>query len=275
MTTGDSDNTIFWMSYPPDARSGRKPKSAHQRDGGACAELLVQLMTMGGFVDWEVLFNFPASHVLVDLLRFRTGDIILQTTRAPVHDDASEDRRHMKASHSDLEQIIRKRLLKYFTELRRSAVILAPEYAVLLEPGYETRACLQIERQPGATIQAWKPFGPGDMRPTGGPKRTAAYFLHTPPLWKNGPRLILAFGMSSDETYAWARILRRQYPEIVRSGRPRFVMGELIPAPVPMHPIDGRWADQWRADIILDVPLPLPAKLRREAERRMEAIATA
>jgi hypothetical protein len=251
-----TDKRFFRSVYSTRPEHGRQPRIAHQRDGDAFMEIC-ELLREAGYKFADIIYNFPSSKTVIDLRRFVSSHVIVQVTRPPGDDVASGHRRIVHPSGTNLERIVACALNTYFNELSRAIVSLTPEFAAHLKPGYEERARIQFKLQPNATYQAWKRCGPGKMLAASHPTRTAAYFLRTPPLWEDGPSLILAFGMGSTETYIWARLLRTRYPHFITSESPRFVMAELIPAPVPLHPIDGSFAEQWQAEIILDVDLPL------------------
>lgn len=277
------DNTLCFdrMSYAEPWRAGRAGPPARQRDGAAGMEMHEQLRD-AGYRFRDVLLNFPPPEdddpnspanatIEIDRSRFKPGTLILQTTRPP-GDAEPDSRKRVDHSHTSLEQDIANVLDGYFVEQRRGCIELAPMYAVLMRPGYEHLARVQLARQPGYHIQASKAYGPRDMATPEGPARTVAYYLWTPPLWEDGPDLVVAFGPSSTPTFVWSRLLRTRFPHIVASRQRRFVMAELTIAPVPLRPVDGSFADAWHAEIALDVPLPLPDGMRRTAESRLEEV---
>jgi hypothetical protein len=277
MSNDNSSPKIFLMSYPSRERRDRRVKPAHQRDGLAYAFLQTAYIRRG-YAFGEVLFNFANSRHFFDVSDMKSGDIIMQITRPPRDDAAASERGAIPLSHTNLERIIALRSRDYFDELRRSYVSLAFPYSFLLSEGFENRALAEIESQPGCGYRAWKRPGPGDLRPADR-RRTPAYFLRTPPLWPNGPDLVLAFAMSSTETYCWNRMLSTRLRHIIESDARRFVVAELVRPPEPKRrkgepparPHDGSFVDAWDVEVLCDIELPLSDAMQHLARERRDA----
>lgn len=257
---------VFTYSLSP--RSGRPLSPFQQRDGFSRLDLHVMLAQLG-HEPGEVRFNYPGSGGDGGVDDLDEDDLIVITTRLPLDDEEGEERRPVLRSGSKLEEMIFAEMRRYFTELRRSQIVLTEPLAACLQEPYGDRACIDVRTLGGANYMAVKPLGRGPYKPPPAPNLTPAFFIRTPPIKKGGPCLLIAFGMSGTETLVWIRLLRDRYARLVQSQSPVFVMAELTIGDVPDQPDDLSFAETWGSTIIIEEPLPLRIS-RREKQSRTE-----
>lgn len=257
-----AEKRVFRFSYLCDQRADR-PLAQHKlRDADAYCEIAAVLWEKK-FRNGGLLINFPKEAYpedkTIEETRFLSStDLLVLTTRPPLDDKPFKHRRFVTPSGTKFEQTkLFPVLRRYLRHCSRVEVTLSEELASSLTDGYVNRASLEFYQSAEA---GYKSCGSYDKHPTGceprDEKATATYLLHTPPLWKGGPRLLTAFGMSGTMGLVWAYTLRTRFPEFV-DDKPRFVMAEIVPStpiPPPAQMTLG-FADDWKATIIANKEL--------------------
>lgn len=240
---------FFHFSYP---ESEGKPRIHTLRDGDAFAELATALCEKH-YKYGELIINFPSSDDNSGQHALGPTDVLVLTTRPPLHDDPF-DRKYIKRSGTGLERSILQSVGTHFSVCRRSYVMLSEEMAAKLKQ--TNRGEIEFTMYTGAYYKRYRtPYTRRRKqhqweRPEN-PTVTAAFLLLTR-LWENGPSLLNAFGMDGTSTLIWCYRLRTDYAHFLNLETPRFVMAEMVGSLVPEFPPTLSFARDWQIDILLD-----------------------
>ncbi len=267
-TSSPMPKRLLRFAYCAEEGVAKRPEGVwrllpHQlRDGDAFIELSPVLYS-SGYSYGGLLLNFPSrmpgGAIEFDLTSLKSSDLLLLTTRPPIDDDPEEDQRFIDRGSTPLEQEILRHLRHgCFKQCSREVLALQPHLARQLPREYANRARIEFSKNvrpsyPGATYKRLSRRH-GSQRPSDMQQRTAVYLLSTQQVWRGGPGLLTAFGMSGIETLAWAYLLRTKFAKLLSA--PRFVMAEILIRAVPPKPNDLSFADDWEVTILLDVPPP-------------------
>jgi hypothetical protein len=273
---------IYRFAYFGSPTDHAMPKEGHLpavvglhelRDGDAFVELAPLLFrphaidgaryTYGGLV-----LNYPApkNHDTrrdrlfgVDASFLTPSDLLVLTTRPPLDDSPSYDRKVVRRSYTTLEAKVLESLQPYFVRCTRSFVELSDSLKTALRAAHRGNRG-QVEYKVNApavgSYKARHDSGPGRSRwDEGDETRTGVYFVYKKPAWPDGPALLTAFGMSGPLTLLWAHMLgtRGDFASVLT--RPRFLMAEIEFHPLPPRIQDLAFADQWSVEVVLDCPL--------------------
>ena len=242
---------FFHFSYlEPQKQHARRLHAL--RDGDAFAELALALseqdLTYG-----ELILNHPLSARQPNL---DSSDLLVLTTRPPLHDDPF-DRRFIKRSETPLEKAILNAIGPCFGACRRSYLKLSEDMARELK--YPNRGEIEFRTYRGAHYKRFRtPYTQSktdhkwEIPPT--PMATAVFLLLMR-LWDDGPMLLNAYGMDGTSTLIWCYLLRTVYQRMLNVETPRFVMAEIITAPIPDSAATLEFAKQWNVELLLDHPL--------------------
>lgn len=246
---------VHRFAYPCPVRLAYNPKIHQMRDGAAFGEIFQALVERG----WKyrtLLCNYPYREGNGDILmgpeyfRFLSQeDCIVQTTRLPLHDHLTTNRKRIQRSHSHLEEAVFDAASGFFDFLCREQVRLVPS---LVERA-ATAAGVSIDEFPAryhfrqhhdARISEIGYLDETKRTTKRKPKdyRSLGFFIHAPAIRDYGCRLICSFGMGGFETLVWNRVCRVNRPEWL--DRPCFVMAEMDLNGIPDHPITPDFADQ-------------------------------
>jgi hypothetical protein len=235
---------------------GRALKVHQRRDAAAAMELLPPLFQLG-FAYGEQILNQPpveppeeppAEPFPVDVSFTLPGDLLIETTRPPLDDDAAETMKRVERAYTDLEERSFGRWRRYFPRCGRGSVILAPALARQLLPGFETRQEMHFnQREDGAPYTETVAITGKRARPGG--DRTAAFLLRVDEAWPGGPGLLGAFGLDGTSTLAWCHRLGRDHAHLL--AEPGFTMVDMVIGDIPDRPTDLRWASTWKIEIAL------------------------
>jgi hypothetical protein len=255
-------------------RSRDRQLGPHQlRDAGAALQIVAALARLG-YELGEFLFNHPPERRAapgagaelhpIDTSSLGPEDVILVTTRPPLDDQASEDRARVERGFTSLEALLFDELRLYFAFCARSHVTLAPAIAAKLDPVLVNRAEIEFRVNRGAHYKWLKPPSRHKFQPPPrGPRRTAAWLIRVPQLWKGGPSLLTAFAMAGTETMVWAYRLRHDLSRLLEWEG--FTMVEIQPRPRPPRPATLSFCDDWPIDVVLRCE---PAPRRRVSRRK-------
>jgi len=242
--------------------SNRDLRPFQCRDAVACTQMLAALARFGyqlgeerlnnpAPVEWEV---DPTQLALVDTSDCVCDDLLLTTTRWPVSDDPELSRKYVARAYTDLEQELLDLWRTWLPVLGRDRVMLHPELRRLLPPGYENRYDMLYREEEGARYKKLRRYSDTDHRPVvRNERRTAAFLLRLPRLPHRDVGYLGIWSLDGTSTLVWSKLLRYVHADLL--CEPGFVMAELVHAPIPERPTDYRWTSDWRAEILLRVPL--------------------
>lgn len=257
---GDGTGAAFGFA-DDDARA---PALHKTRDGDAFLEIYSVLVGRGIGFD-RTLFNLPGRECDDTSYRFmRTltpSDLIVSTTRPPLTDKDKEEapRRQLKSGDTDLERTILRAAGSCLEVCSRSCVRLRPLVAKQLPDAFRDRAHISFHQYSKRTrhpSRAWNgcylTLATSRHERTHPPKpnHTAVYLLRTP-LWKGGPWLLNAWGMSGNLGLIWAYLLRTRHGELLTGDGPLFYVGEMILRDPPARPRSLEFADEWQINRVI------------------------
>jgi hypothetical protein len=257
--------------YPVVYLGARRDKSrahqlAHTVDDGPLRELM-ESQRSHGYSYGSTIFNTPPKNVPpvdedgrvepeqiaeMDLSFLRSGDLLVQATRPPTHDDVHQDRKRVQRGYTQLELLIFDLWLRYFDYCCRSRVDVTQLVADHLRSGYHDRAVMQFYQNSHCGYRSLRRRGDRRSRKNDDPRHTAAFLLRLEEAWPNGPGYLGAFGMNGTATQAWTYLLTHELPEWLE--RPGFTMVELTQARVPSRAFDLSWARKWKVQSVAHVP---------------------
>ena len=239
-----------FLSAAPRRNPTKPADIVFSRDTEANSQL-EKALRREGFSDGTSVLNFPPEKRQFDLLPldqlfkvqigfFEKGDALIQTTRPPISDAIQDDRKKVEPSNSDLERAIFNHWSRYFDFCARSEIILSPQVASLLPPGYRDRERM-IFHQTGCRFKQLQERGRRESQLNPAGERTAAFLLRVAEIYPGGPGLVGAFGLNAISTLAWCRLLREKYPYLLQNRG--LSMVELNPAKVPARPMTYGFTD--------------------------------
>jgi hypothetical protein len=241
-------------------RDKTRPLKIHQRrDLAAAIEILRVLLRMG-YELGESILSFPpekspppegpeGSLYPVDLSFVKPGDVLLQTTRPPIHDVHESPRKKVERGFTDLERPLFDVWGQYIAHCARSHMELHEALHDALPAGYENRRGMEFREAIGAPYKALNDFvGSGWRNTPKSERRTSAFLLRVEEAWEGGPGLIGAFGVDGTATLVWAYRLGRDLSHLLEE--PGFVVAEMKNTGVPDRPTDLRWAMDWKVEVL-------------------------
>ena len=256
----------FRFVYLNPPKEKREQRVHETRDADACLEL-TPVLALQDLVYGGLLLNFPRNPVVVDSSFLGPRDLLIITTRPPLSDGHQKDRKIVLPSGTTLEKKIFEVLTKYFWICARSHIALQPSLASLLPEPYKDRADAKFRQHNSAGYTELKKWGDLVYQVNPDPKLTAAYFVYTRETWPGGPGLVVAHGMAGTQTLGFNHLVgTTELSRLLDS--PVFAMVELKTPRVPHKPVDLSFTDEWRWDIILEVPLT-PDTERMLAETKL------
>jgi len=242
--------------------SNRDLRSFQCRDAVACSQIIAALAKVGYELGEERLNNpppvewdaDPTQLALIDTSDCFCDDLLLTATRWPVSDDPELCRKYVARAYTDLEEELLEVWRKWLPVLGRDRVMLHPELRRLLPPGFANRYDMLFYEEEGARYKKLRSFSDTDHRPVvGNERRTAAFLLRLPSLPNRDVGYLGIWGLDGTSTLVWSKLLRYVHTDLLLE--PGFVMAELVHAPMPERATNYRWAVEWRAEILLRVPL--------------------
>lgn len=251
-------HTFSYFLSPRDATRGVK---AFQRRDDAAALQILSALVEHGYEPGESILNPPPGKdvsrkilLQVDLKQVRSEDLILLTTRPPMHDRHQGDRKQVKRGFTDLEACIFNVCGQFIEKSSRSHIVLADSVSRHLTTGFEGLAEMKFLEAQGAPFRALNAHDGNGWRPQPGPRTTATFLLHVDSLWEGGPGLLCAFGVDGLATLGWSYRLRHGLAHLLEGNR--FVVARVALGDVPSQATSLDWAEDWKVDIALDHKLP-------------------
>ncbi len=213
-----------------------------------------------GYEYGSLLLNPPAAssqnRLQCDFSHLTSSDLLVLTTRPPLHDELVETKRAVKRSYSDLEEYVFTALRTCFEVCTREHVKLQRRLAQKLSDAYADRCDIEFTLHKWARYSRLKKYEIYDKwHKAPPPLRTAIYLVYLDALWDGGPGLLNVFGMGGPEGLLGAYLLRTRFPEYLRLDAPTFAIAEMTPEDIPCKAADLSFADTWQMDFILNVPL--------------------
>ena len=131
-------------------------KAFQRRDDAAAIQILSALVELG-YEPGESILNPPPGNEVsrkmllqVDLEQVKSEDLILLTTRPPMHDQHQGDRRQVKRGFTDLEDTIFDVCGQFIEKSSRSHIVLTDSASRHLAEGYEGLAEMRFLVAQGA-----------------------------------------------------------------------------------------------------------------------------
>jgi hypothetical protein len=245
--------------YTPETKAGRGLRLHQLRDGDAFIELAAVLHEYGHEYG-KLILNFPAPSAApttpVDTSFLTASDLLVLTTRPPLHDAVRQLKHPIRRSHTSLEDCVLTAFAAYFEVCARDQVKLAGPLAARLAADVADRSVIEFTMKSSARYSRLRKYADFERWQKAPPARTSAYLIYTPPLWKDGPPLLATFGIGGPESLLWAYLLRTRFRDYVALDTPRFVMAEMHCQALPSSLHTLSFADDWHVDILLDIPVP-------------------
>lgn len=258
----------FGYFIPPKTNHSLKP---HQLRDGDALLLISNLLNEAGYEYGGIVFNPPAPENplkdarkdapkdapkrLVDTSFLQPDDLIVLTTRPPLHDRKSGTRKTVKRSDTTLEDQIFKKLEIEFYSCSRLLVELSDDLASRLPPEYATRASIGFGES-NAAYKSWRCHRTAKWQDARTPERTAFYLVYLPKTSETDLSVLCLFGMGGAETLIWSHFLRTRFHDRLSFTSARFIMAEMIVAEIPEPLHDFSFADAFEVRIVLDTTLP-------------------
>jgi hypothetical protein len=230
-------------------RPGRPQYPFLMRDAPA-ALYLITALTEQGYKYADPIFNFPSHGVDltdVDDTYLGENDLIVLTTRPPMHDWEVGERKGFKRSFTTTEQKLFRALGKSIQSCTRVEVVLTPA-AAATSPEVARRRSNWFY-QFGSTYRRYgDPVTRKFVKVQPSDARTAVFLIYEAHAWPGGPGLLAAFGMGGTETLVWCQRLAKEYRHLLCTTP--FVMAEMRTGPVPERPHSMDFARTWEVTIL-------------------------
>lgn len=251
---------IHPMTYAVCRKDSKRPlRIHHRRDAAAALEILPSLYELGYGRGEQIIAQppldsrtaDPSERLKVDRSPFAPGDLILQTTRPPLHDGKEVALKRIERAFTDLEDDVFAAWKRAFEHCKRPLVSLQRSLALDLPLGFENRAHMSFcQREKGAPYTFLR-TRTGKRRDKQAHDRTAAFFLRVDEIWRGGPGLVGAFAMDGIANMVWAWHLGRDFAHLL--AQPGFALVEMQIGEVPERPTDLSWARTWTLTEVLRV----------------------
>ena len=234
---------VFRLTYS-NVRPEDQPQLFKCRDGVACLELTAALFAAGYQYGTTVYLYPDDERKLTDFPQFRPSDIVVLTTRPPLHDKVAliRNRKIIHPAKTELEAVLFAALGEYFEFCVRKRVVLTKRGANCLRVEHPQKwTHLEFREYCGAEILKHH-VGPEELKCAADRRSSVGFFFRASGLPAINCDFVASFGMDGLSTLIWNRIIRTRYPEWLTS--PRFVMAELIyKQPFPDKPITPEFVD--------------------------------
>lgn len=240
----------FRFTYLVPGREDRELRPFQTRDDAAALALHDALFA-GGYRFGGYIYNYPAKPqppIKVDDSFLRPQDLLVLTTRPPLHDWDDGDRNRVHRSHTTLEEKVFTCIKRHLTHCSRSKVTVSDTHArAWSEVARMVNVQFRLKR--GAKIDAVMTYGSDTwQRDLASTPTTVAYLIFEAHAWEGGPGLLVSFGMSGTDTLAWNFILATQYPELIASVP--FVMAEITAEERPARPQTLEFLRHWQIRLL-------------------------
>jgi hypothetical protein len=250
----------FASSMP--LRIGETPTPYKIRDGAAFCELAAPIAALG-YSYGKLIFNAPidlksdptldvkpATTLGAECFQFiKPDDLLVLSTRPPINDLTSGDKKRVTMSCTDLEDKVFAACNRYIKICNRSLIILQSSVAANFE-----RAYMVFRQYKSARLQYYRTLtGSARIKPPRETNPSIGFFLYVKEIPQYGCGLVASFGMGGWETLIWNRIVRTQFPAWFRD--PIFVVAEITISEFPHNFATLDFVDQIKPKILLEHPI--------------------
>ena len=236
----------YWRITYSNARPDDDPKLFKDRDAMAFCELAAGLPQMGYDYATTIHLYPDDERKLTEFPPFGRSDVLVLTTRPPLHDKVGIIPSHRKVIHgakTELEDVLFTELSKYVAYCTRKHVELSNYGAGCVKVAEPERwKHIELYEYSGAEILRHY-VGPEPGKRVENHRSTIAFFLRANGIPGINCDFVASFGMDGNGTLIWNRLIRTRYPHWLAS--PRFVMAELIyKKQIPPKPLTPEFVDE-------------------------------
>src|SRR5215831_16339334 len=197
---------LIHFAYPLPCRKDREWPPCRLRDTVAAHRIGDALMALG-FRYTDVIINWPSSGASIipfDCSCFRETDLLLLTTRPPMHDHLIPSRRRGARSWTQLEEKLFNYPLAHWIERSTRPEMVLTRAAAAVSAEIAKRQSLEFRMHFGAMYRAYRSLtGDWETFDTAAPL-TVSFLVYAEHAWRGGPALLAAFGMDPMSTLAWS-----------------------------------------------------------------------
>jgi hypothetical protein len=235
---------LFRLTYS-NASPDDDPRLYKARDCVAFCELSPVFYSFGYEFGTTVHLYPEDERPLSQFPAFRPADLLLLTTRPPLHDVKPDElyssRKRIYPGKTGVEAALGPELLKFFSYCSRKHVILTDHGASFLGvPDALKWKHVEVYEYRNAEILCH--HVPETLKPPVGRRSTIAFFLRVNQVPHIGCDFAASFAMDAYGTLIWNRIVRTRFPEWVK--KPQFVMAEVVfKRDLPDMPLTPEFAD--------------------------------
>jgi hypothetical protein len=238
------------FAYAMRPRDDRPQYPFQMRDGYAALALSPALVALG-YEYSTPIFNFPSDGpdlIEVDDSYLGENDVIVMTTRPPMHDHKVPEKKGFKRSFTTLEQKVFDALARSIETCTRVDFVLTAR-AAATSPEVNKRQSSAFRQNGGSSYRSYGSSVTREfVRVRTNDTRTAAFLIYEEHAWPGGPGLLAAFGMGGLETLVWCHRLATEFRHLLCTTP--FVMAEMRPARLPERPDTMAFADAWEITIL-------------------------
>lgn len=242
---------VVRFAYHTPVRKGRREHPFQMRDGDGALYLTDKLVDLG-YRYHGPIFNYPSRGGAprpFDESRFRPDDLILLTTRPPIHDYHVGDRKGIKRSFTSLEERLFSGPIKQHLERSARSEIVLSDATARISPEIGKRQSIVFRQNGGAMYESYGSPATGDWKRFKKSDRlTAVFLIYAEHAWPDGPGLLAAFGLGGTETLVWCRLLATRFADLLCSTP--FAMAEMRTGPWPDRPESMDFADDWPVTLL-------------------------
>jgi hypothetical protein len=188
----------------------------------------------------------------LDLRLFRSDDLILLTTRPPLHDIEDGSRKSVEEGFTVLESTIFRNVFgRWFKRYSRTEIQLT-DAAIRAAPGIRTRQEMMIRPLDPPVVHAYASLVDGRMvwrRFSRAEAPSVAFVVYSEHAWGDGPAVLAVWSVAGTPTLVWSAKIAADHRDLLLTTP--FVMAELqlrVPSAAP--PVSMAFADAWMATIL-------------------------
>ena len=248
---------LIHFAYPLHCREDREYQPFRLRDTAAAHVIGDALMDLG-YRYTDTIINWPSSGESIipfDCSCFRETDLILLTTRPPMHDRLIPARRTIRRSWTNLEHgLFIGPLSRWIERSTRPEMALTPA-AAAISAEIAKRKSMEFRMHFGAMPRAYGSLTGVWERFETAPPLTVAFLVYAEHAWSGGPGFLAAFGMDPMATLAWCWQLATRFPHLLCTTP--FALAEMKIVSPKEPPTWLSFTDAWEVNL-LGVAEPTP-----------------
>src|SRR5262249_28855370 len=200
----------------------------------------------------DVIINWPSPGPTIipfDCSCFRETDLLLLTTRPPMHDHLFPARRRGRRSWTSLEEdLFNGPLSRWIERSTRPDMVLTPA-AAAVSPRIPERQTMEFRMHFGAWYRRYGSSVTGEWRNfEPALPLTVAFLVYAKHAWPGGPGFLGAWGMDPMATLAWSWQLATQLPRLLCSTP--FALAELAIPSLKDAPTSMSFTRAWEVDLL-------------------------